>query len=453
MAQAANAKHGEGIGDMHTRLVRGALIAVTLAALLGCEQAKRPTAVPAEEPQPSYEAMISVTGKVLPARWAELGFGAAGRVAEILVSEGQLVEAGQVLARLDTGELDAAILQAQAALQVAQAELARVQAGARPEEIRAAEAALQAAREGAQGAAAAVAVAEDSVAAAQATLASARAALALAQAKPRPEELELARQQVEMAKAERYAAQNARDAIGGQVGKLGYQPGAYESAEGQVMAAESRVAMAELNKALLEQGARPEEIAVVAARVGEAQAALALARSQVTVAAQQAATQQALVGQAEAQLELAKAGARPEEIALVRARVAQAEAALEQARAAYQRALIVAPFAGTVCQVSVRVGEQAMPGIPAIALGDLDVLRVETTDLDEIDVARVAVGRPAQVTFDALPNVQLRGAVEQIALKAGAGSGGTVYKAIISLETLDPRLRWGMTAFVDISAE
>lgn len=52
----------------------------------------------------------------------------AGRVAEVLVSEGQWVEAGELVARLDTAELDARLRQAKAA--VAQAEQQKLQAEA-----------------------------------------------------------------------------------------------------------------------------------------------------------------------------------------------------------------------------------------------------------------------------------------------------------------------------------
>ncbi|MBC7317293.1 MAG: efflux RND transporter periplasmic adaptor subunit, partial [Chloroflexi bacterium] len=188
--------------------------------------------------------------------------------------------------------------------------------------------------------------------------------------------------------------------------------------------------MAEIKKRLLEAGARPEEIAVAAARVREAQAALASAQAQAAVAQQQIAIQSAQVEQAQAQYDLIKAGARPEDLELARAHVAQAEAALQQAKAALNRALIVAPFKGTVCEMNLRLGEQAVPGMPVISLGDLTTLRVETTDLDEIDAARIKEGQAVQVTFDALPDVRLPGKVERLALKAGAGGGGVVYKAI-----------------------
>jgi len=65
-----------------------------------------------------------------------------GRVVELLVAEGDDVEAGQVLVRLDGTLLEAQIEVAQAALDVAQAGLAQARAGVRPEKIRQAEAAL-----------------------------------------------------------------------------------------------------------------------------------------------------------------------------------------------------------------------------------------------------------------------------------------------------------------------
>jgi len=83
-------------------------------------------------------------------------------------------------------------------------------------------------------------------------------------------------------------------------------------------------------------------------------------------------------------------------------------------------------------------------------LADLGHLRVETTDLNEIDAARVAVGASASVTFDALPGVEVGGVVKSIAPKAAEGSGVN-YTAIIELDEIPALLRWGMTAFVDIA--
>jgi multidrug efflux pump subunit AcrA (membrane-fusion protein) len=82
-------------------------------------------------------------------------------------------------------------------------------------------------------------------------------------------------------------------------------------------------------------------------------------------------------------------------------------------------------------------------------LADLEHLRVETTDLSEVDIAQVAVGDLVAVTFDALPDVEVAGQVTRIAPKADEGSGVN-YKVIVELDEIPAQLRWGMTAFVDI---
>src|SRR3990172_1457839 len=72
---------------------------------------------------------------------AELSFKIPGKVAERLVSEGETVQDAQVVARLDSAELEQEAALRSAEVQAAQAALAGLQAGSRPEEIAQAEAA------------------------------------------------------------------------------------------------------------------------------------------------------------------------------------------------------------------------------------------------------------------------------------------------------------------------
>lgn len=69
-------------------------------------------------------------------REVDLAFDASGHVTEIGVQEGDWVEAGQVLARLNPNKLEAALAAAHAAVEAQQQALARLKAGSRPEEIR-----------------------------------------------------------------------------------------------------------------------------------------------------------------------------------------------------------------------------------------------------------------------------------------------------------------------------
>ena len=152
---------------------------------------------------------------------------------------------------------------------------------------------------------------------------------------------------------------------------------------------------------------------------------------------------------AERDYELKKAGPDPEDVALAEARIDNAQAQLNAAEAALDDLLLLAPIAGTVTELSVKPGEWIAPGQPLLQIADLSELHIETTDLNEIDVARVNIGDPALVTFDAMPDDVLDGKVTRIAPKASPGTGVN-YTVWIELDEIPDSLRWGMTAFVDI---
>jgi HlyD family secretion protein len=76
---------------------------------------------------------------------AQLGFKSAGRVVERLVSEGDRVQTGQLIARLDDAEQKAQVALRRAELAAAEAGLAELNAGSRPQEIAASSATLRSA--------------------------------------------------------------------------------------------------------------------------------------------------------------------------------------------------------------------------------------------------------------------------------------------------------------------
>jgi multidrug efflux pump subunit AcrA (membrane-fusion protein) len=97
-------------------------------------------------PGPIHETVIAQGQIVATAGTAEVRALVDGRVVDVAVREGDTVTAGQLLARLDTAEIDAAIARAKAEHTVAEAELRLARSGGRHEERVAAEAALDAAR-------------------------------------------------------------------------------------------------------------------------------------------------------------------------------------------------------------------------------------------------------------------------------------------------------------------
>lgn len=110
---------------------------------------------------------------------------------------------------------------------------------------------------------------------------------------------------------------------------------------------------------------------------------------------------------------------------------------------------LTAPFDGTVVELYVNSGEMVSPGAPILMLADLSTLQVKTTDLNEVDVARVQVGDTVKVSFDALPDTVVTGKVNEISLKNAVGSG-VYYDVYITLDEIPEGLRWGMSAFVEI---
>jgi HlyD family secretion protein len=399
------------------------LLAITLA---GCGRAATPAPMPtpvataplaAAGPR-SSGGTVTASGEVVPVQKADLSFTAAGRVQTLAVTEGGEVQAGEVLATLETADVEAQIAQAEAALAVSQANLAQIQAGARPEEIAAAQEALAAAQAG--------------VSAARANVASAQAALAKLKAGPQPEELIVAKAAMDKAAVALQLAQSEYDKIAWQSGI-----GATQQAVA-LRQASTDYESAKANYEALVRGATAEELDM-------AQAAVEAARAQVDVA-------QAQAGQARAQLDQLLSGPSAEAINVVEAQVQQAKAALEATQVALDQTTLRTPFAGTVAVLEVSVGETVLPGQTVLTLADLSHLQVETTDLSERDVDNVAVGQQATVYVEAL-GLEIAGRVVRIANQASKIGGDVVYTVIVELDEQPPDLRWGMSVDAQITTQ
>lgn len=401
-------------------------------------------AEPATLVEQELDNTIWASGKLLPVRWASLGFELGGQVAAVEVAEGDQVTASQRLASLLAPEARATVAQAEAAKQAAEAQLDLVRAQARPEQIAAAEAAVQAAEAQQESAQTALATAQGNVAAAQAQVGIAQATYNQVKAGPRSEEITAARQEVEQARAVLQQAQAAYDRVASSpdIGMLP-QAVALQQATAAFNAAQARFEA-------FARGSTTEDLAVAQSQIDAARAQVVVAETGVAAAQAQAASAAAAVAQAQAQLDLLRSGARPEDVAVAEAAVAQAQAAVDAAQAALAKGELVAPFDGTVSAVRARPGEVVQSGQEVIMLGDLGRMRVETTDLRETDVARVQVGQEVDVTFDALPDRAFRGTITRIAPMSTAEQGSVNYTAIVELDELDPALRWGMTAFINI---
>jgi HlyD family secretion protein len=447
------------------RVIIAVLIVLALV-LAGCGTKAEPTVAPGA--QDDFSPVVSVTGELVPAAWATLSAKAGGRVSGVLVEPGDVVEAGAPVVRLDTTDLGLSLRVARQEVAAQQAALARLVAGASEQ------AAARADRENAQQIAQAEialrvkqeqleqALGRDpgqDVAAAQALVRQAQAQLAQARAQDPAAEVRAAQVELERAKI---ALDDAQDEYNKALDRPWEDQGIRDAWAKQLeqMQLTYRAAQAQLDGATSAQRAHALSLDALAAQVASAQARLTQAQEAESA---YDATLGILGDEVEAArlaVEYLRAWENPLRDKAMGEEIDQAEARLEQARGAVAQieqqiadAELRAPFAGTVGSVDVRAGELVQPGQPLIVIGDLDTLRVETTDLDEIDVVRVVVGQEAAITFDALPDRVITGIVTRISPMAESGSGGVHYTVVLELEELDPVLRWGMTAFVDIEVK
>jgi len=94
----------------------------------------------------------------------------------------------------------------------------------------------------------------------------------------------------------------------------------------------------------------------------------------------------------------------------------------------------------------VDLGQQVGPETIAISVIDPSQWIVETNDLTELEVVRLAQGQKVTMVPDALPDVKLTGVIQSISSAFTKQGGDIVYSVRILVDNpLDPRIRWGMT--------
>jgi HlyD family secretion protein len=103
-----------------------------------------------------------------------------------------------------------------------------------------------------------------------------------------------------------------------------------------------------------------------------------------------------------------------------RSELGQSRARVDVVRASLTRTTLRAPFAGVVAKITGEMGEfttPSPPGIPTPPAVDLidDTCLYVTAPIDEVDVARVQVGQPGNISIEALPGRKFPGRVRRIA--------------------------------------
>ncbi len=132
--------------------------------------------------------------------------------------------------------------------------------------------------------------------------------------------------------------------------------------------------------------------------------------------------------------------------------LASAEARLRAAQATVDLAVLKAPFAGEVLGVYYALGDIVAQNQPAATLADLSELHV-TVQVDETEVTQIESGDPATVTFSALPDLEMEGAVRAIAQTGQTVQGLVKYDVEVVLNPATEDIPLGITADVSIEVD
>ncbi|MHC5722758.1 MAG: efflux RND transporter periplasmic adaptor subunit [Nostoc sp.] len=339
---------------------------------------------------------ITASGKVVPVKSVNISPKNPGVLSQLYVEQGDRIQQGQILARMDSASIEAQRSQYRANLAQSQAQLAEAVAGSRPQEI----------------------------AQAKARLAQSQAQLAAARAGNRPQEVAQSQSQVDAAQAKvNYASQ--------QINRYQYlyKEGAETKQLLDQAISDDKSARANLEEAkkrfsLVQSGTRTEEIDQRQAAVNEARAALVLLED----------------------------GTRSEEIVQRQAAVAAAEAQLKGVQVQLEDTIIRAPLSGIVTQKYAEPGAFVTPttsasssasatssSIVAVARG-LEIL----AQVPEADLGRMKQGQQVEIVADAYPDQVFKGHVRLIAPEAVVEQGVTSFQVRVALDTGTDKLRSGL---------
>jgi len=333
---------------------------------------------------------VTAPGKLIGVREIALSFGTGGALTRLDVRPGDTVTKGQILAALDTTDLQ---------LQVAQAEQAYlIQQAAYSSTVQADPAAINSARA--------------ALASANTAYQAARQNLSL-----KDDQMRVDCAGLEDAKNFMLAARDAYNAVAND-----WKAKAYPIKQ-------------EL-ELIYKNATNAYELAVARCN---------LATSKLNEGELRAAAAQ--VAQAKENLEKLLSP-RAETVLRASAELEQARLTLEQKRAQLAQAVIIAPFTGTVLEVKARTGESVAAHASVIVLSDTSAVEAETSVVEE-DWPLVQTGQTVELFFDANPAEAVTGRVSRRVPQRLSGDR-PLYPIYIALDTVPANIVPGMTVDASI---
>ncbi len=331
-----------------------------------------------------------------------VGSKVGGRIAEVMVREGQTVKRGDVILKFESFDLDAKRADAAAALRQAEASLEKFVNGSRPEEIAAARAQAEAARMN----------------------------LEIARNGPRRQEIEAARAELDAAEADFEIARTSLSRIERLTRSGVTSRQDYDSAKAVFDRAAARRESARQRLGLLEAGTRSEEI--------------------------ERAERQ--YKQAQANLELVERGSRREDIAAARASVERARAVLQQIETQLGELEVRSPADAFIEVFQVRPGDLILPNSPVATLIEVDRLWVRVY-VPSPELGHAQLGKEVALYVDTFGREAFSGRIEHISsrgeftprnVQTRDERAHQVFAVRVRVDNSSGRLRAGMAADVVI---
>ncbi len=158
---------------------------------------------------------------------------------------------------------------------------------------------------------------------------------------------------------------------------------------------------------------------------------------------------QSVIDQRQAELDIKLSKARTSDISLAEADILSAKGQYQAASANYENTILRAPADGTITKVDIKLGELVQALKEVMVLQDVKNVYLEA-NINEANIARVAVGSVVDITFDSLGSDKIfKGNVLKIDPSSTVVSGVVNYKVTASVDTITD-IRPGMTANMTI---
>ena len=410
----------------------------------------------------NIEQIVSTTGRIIRSNTADLAFQRSGRIGGLYVKVGQKVYAGQVLAALDMGELNAQKMSAQASVDSAKAKLNQLLSGARAEDINILQINLDNAKKtlGDLVNKNAVDTARNSLNIAINSMVSVTDVQSRYFNSGSFESLDISQKKEailfnifdvpNLGTVDSWYFLTLNSGLKDRINKI---IGGNSSESTKALLADVKNVLF-LEKDLLDQvysnlllnnGSEIYSNDISTAKLNVLnQIGLISNQEQAILNAESS------VRNAQAQLDSKKAPASQFDIDITKAQVTQAEAGLALIQAQINQNLIITPISGIVSIADVVVGELSIPNKNVVSvLGDS---KYEiNANIPEADISKVKIGDKAKITVDAYGQDTIWNAqVINIYPAESMIEGVATYKTIIQLLGDDSKIKSGMTANIDI---